>query len=228
MHMKNIILILLLSFINIGCFATTIPQPLLSNSKQLILVMTQHLNEVTGTLQRYTRPTTKGSWKKVGKSVPVVVGKAGMGWNKKEGDNLTPIGIYRIGPMFGFDEQSDYPIKDTTVCVDDVNSIYYNQIIDSANVIKHDWHSGEQMRQIPLYNRGAVIQYNTAPIIRGAGSCIFLHSWRNSHAGTAGCIAIEASHLKEMLDWMSMQDNPVIAIMAKPIYGNMKSTWHLP
>lgn len=64
------------------------------------------------------------------------------------------------------------PLTDSSVCVDDVKSSYYNKIIDSSMIVKKDWLSAEQMREIPVYQFGAVIQHNTNPTLPGAGSCI--------------------------------------------------------
>ncbi len=240
MHKK----VLLLCFINSVCFAAT-PQKLLSHSEQLIVVSTPSWNSVSGEMQRFSRTSTKQAWHQVGKSIPVVVGKNGIGWDmqlthadkqspvKQEGDGLTPAGVYAIGPTFGFDEKSTnkltyFPLTDASVCVDDVKSIYYNQLIDSANMTKKDWNSGEQMRQVPHYQFGAVVQYNANPITRGAGSCIFMHIWTSSTTGTAGCIAMEKPNLLSTLDWLDAKKNPVIAIFPQEVYQTVKTKWKLP
>jgi L,D-peptidoglycan transpeptidase YkuD (ErfK/YbiS/YcfS/YnhG family) len=44
-----------------------------------------------------------------------------------------------------------------------------------------------------------VIGYNMAPVVRGAGSAIFLHVARPDFSPTAGCIAIEKSTLVSLL-----------------------------
>ncbi len=210
-----------------------------------MVVSTPSWHSISGKLQRFERSSTQLSWKAVGKPMLVVVGKQGLGWDvhfkneqsqaaiKQEGDGLTPMGIYVIGSLFGFDEKSNhkmpyFPLKDTSVCVDDVKSTYYNQLIDSATVSQKDWHSGEQMRQIPQYKWGAVLQYNTTPTTPGAGSCIFLHSWTSPNSGTAGCIAMEESNLKTNLNWLDARKNPVIAIFSMQDYKYVKSKWKLP
>jgi L,D-peptidoglycan transpeptidase YkuD (ErfK/YbiS/YcfS/YnhG family) len=243
--MRKTILILSLFFAYSWCFAASTPQKLLSHSKQLIIISTTNWNSVSGQMQRFARDSTKHSWKAVGKPVPIVVGKQGMGWDlhikkmgqpviKHEGDNLTPVGVYAIGPTFGFDEKNKnnkinyFPLTDKSICVDDVKSNYYNQLIDSANIPQKDWNSGEQMRQTPLYKLGAMVQYNTNPVTPGAGSCIFLHIWRSPILGTAGCIAMEEYTLQETLSWLNARKNPVIAIFPMQIYKNLRSEWKLP
>ena len=44
-----------------------------------------------------------------------------------------------------------------------------------------------------------VIGYNMAPVVRGAGSAIFLHVARPDFSPTAGCIAVEKSVLVSLL-----------------------------
>jgi len=232
-------------FAPLYCFAAPTPQQLLSNSYQLIVVSTPSWNAINGQLQRFTRDSTHASWKAVGKSIAIVVGKHGLGWDprisylhdqtaiKHEGDGLTPVGVYAIKPIFGFAKQyhqkADYfLLTNTSVCVDDVKSIYYNQLIDGSKVTQKDWNSGEQMRQVPQYKLGAMIQYNTTPVVPGAGSCIFMHIWKNPTSGTAGCIAMEESNLKQTLAWLRLQKHPIIVIFPMQIYKDIQLAWKLP
>jgi D-alanyl-D-alanine dipeptidase len=229
--MKKILLILFILFIHHTCFATS-----LSHSKQLMIVTTTDWNAVSGHLQRFERNSLQHPWKKVGKSIPVVIGKNGMAWGlsvKKEGDALTPAGVYLVGPAFGFAANNHFNINylqliPSSVCVDDVKSTYYNQLIDSDKVAHKDWNSGEQMREVAGYKLGAVIQYNDYPVTKGAGSCIFLHIWKNSTTGTAGCIAMEEANLKANLDWLDAKKHPVIAIFPMSVYQKVKMEWKLP
>jgi D-alanyl-D-alanine dipeptidase len=243
--MKKVILILLILFSYSWTFAASTPQELLSNSQQLIIVTTPDWDAVSGEMRLYTRKSTQHSWKTVGKPIPVVIGKHGMGWDlhfknkqdqyviKHEGDGRTPVGIYAIGPTFGFDEKTSnktdyFPLTDASVCVDDVKSVYYNQLIDSAKVPQKDWNSGEQMRQVPQYKYGSVVQYNPTPVTLGAGSCIFMHIWKGPTSGTAGCVAMEEPNLITALSWLNGRKNPVIAIFPMEIYKSIKSEWKLP
>jgi L,D-peptidoglycan transpeptidase YkuD (ErfK/YbiS/YcfS/YnhG family) len=226
--MKNILFFLLL-----GISTSLFAQNNLKHSEQMITVVTSDWNSVNGLLQRYERQSENQKWKKMGSEIPVVIGKNGMAWGietnnhsndliKKEGDGRTPAGIYEIGPGFGFADTNagknsgrlDYfPLTDTSVCVDDMQSNYYNQLLDSAKVPTVDWKSGEQMHQVPGYRIGSVVQYNMEHPVRGGGSCIFLHIWKNSNAGTAGCIAMQETNLKTVLNWLNSRKNPMIVIL---------------
>jgi D-alanyl-D-alanine dipeptidase len=203
----------------------------LKNSRQFILVTTNNWNAVQGTLQRYARTSTRSSWKAVGGTVNVVVGKSGLALGnsiltpylqdpvKKEGDMRTPSGFFKIGSVFGFAAQRSkeiqmhyIPLRDSTYCVDDTKSKYYNQVADKAKIDKPDWQSGEQMRSIPLYKSGVIVSYNTDEPIRGAGSCIFMHIWRRPDSGTAGCVAMPESDLNQIINWLRPAYHPVIGI----------------
>src|SRR4051794_6812518 len=83
-----------------------------SGAKKLIVVTVSGWNDVNGQMTRYER---KGkSWKKVGDSTAIVVGKNGMAWDikfaelstdksivKHEGDGRSPAGVFRISHSFG-------------------------------------------------------------------------------------------------------------------------------
>lgn len=246
--MKKMILSLLLLFTAITCFAITTPAKLLTTSEQLIIVTTPTWASTIGQLQRYTRASTQQAWRPVGKSIAVVIGKNGAAWGddhkaiiekenddlapiKHEGDGKTPVGIYRIGQTFGFAGTSStsnyFPLTDTSICVDDINSTHYNQLIDSSRVPQVDWNSGEKMHEVPQYKIGAMVLYNTPPV-KSAGSCIFLHIWKDSTSGTTGCIAMEETNLSELLNWLDEKQKPVIAVLPVQVYNNIKAKWKLP
>lgn len=219
---------------------------MLIKSRQLILVLTQDWNSVEGWLYRYQRPADKRKWLPIGEPIPAVIGKNGLAWGidlrhggepgrmKREGDVRSPAGIYAIGSSFGFKSTPDPSMKmpyialtNTSVCVDDPRSRYYNRLVDSAEIPEPDWQSGEQMRKIPLYRLGSMIQYNTEQQ-KGKGSCIFMHIWSAPSVGTGGCIAMEEDSLKEILDWLSPNEQPVIALFPRKTYRDLRELSELP
>ncbi|CAN5327997.1 hypothetical protein BH10PSE19_BH10PSE19_13630 [soil metagenome] len=203
-------------------------------STQLIVVTGDNINSKTAKLQRYQRENSTQAWQAVGAVIPVTVGKNGMAWGnaekkpkdipaKKEGDLRTPIGLFDFGTTFGFAKGLDldikfpyFPLTKSTVCVDDSASPFYNQIIDSNKVKKSSWNSGEQMLdQVPNYKWGIVVNYNYPDPKPGAGSCIFVHVWKKPGQGTAGCVAMAETDMKQLLTWLDSMKNPQILI--KPI-----------
>lgn len=219
---------------------------LISSAKKLIVVTSDGWSDVNGTMTRYER---KGkNWKEVAKPTAIVVGKNGMGWDqgylkslgvlfidrtpviKQEGDGRSPAGVFRISHSFGFAPKitnNDFyiPITPTTECVDDVNSKYYNQIVDRMNIKDVDWNSSEKMRQVEGYRYGAVVAYND-PAVAGRGSCIFLHIWSGPGKGTAGCTAMPDADAQKLLEWLD--DKTVLVQIPKAEYERLRSTLPLP
>jgi L,D-peptidoglycan transpeptidase YkuD (ErfK/YbiS/YcfS/YnhG family) len=224
-----------------------LPVVMLERSKQLIVVTTPNWEASSGQLQRYERKDKKEHWQPVGEPISVVVGKNGLAWGmnlghqssiaglmKKEGDLKSPAGIFSIGPAFGFAPGYIKNIKlpyiqlmSSSVCVDDTNSKYYNQIINSSKIKKPDWKSGEQMRQIPQYMWGIALNYNSPHPNPGSGSCVFLHIWKDKQ-GTQGCVAMAEPQVEQMITWINPAEKPLIVILPKHEYRSLEKSWGLP
>ncbi len=197
-----------------------------SNTKQLLVVTTEDWSRPSGKLQRYEKK--ENSWEKVGKAINIKLGRNGLGWGiglhevpkdakiiKKEGDGKAPAGIFRLKQAFGYAAFNiDYPYavyKETDHCVDDVNSKFYNKIVDSTKV-KIDYKSHERMKfPKDYYKYGIVVDHNGisegVKSKRGAGSCIFIHIKKVS---TAGCTVMNESEIKEILKWLDPKGKPLL------------------
>jgi zinc D-Ala-D-Ala dipeptidase len=215
---------------------------ILRDSHKLIVVTSSGWNDVNGTMTRYERKSR--NWKKVADPIEIVVGKNGMAWDdhfskrstdasapiKHEGDGRSPAGVFRISHSFGFAPKITsgefyLPITPTTECVDDVNSKYYNQIVDRLTVKDVDWNSSEKMRQVDGYRYGGVVAYND-PATAGRGSCIFLHIWSGPGQGTAGCTAMPDADAQGLLRWLD--EKTVLLQMPKAEYERVKAQLRLP
>jgi len=215
---------------------------LISGAKKLIVVTSAGWNDVNGTMTRYERHGK--SWKKIAEPSAIVVGKNGMAWDslfparsndaaapiKHEGDGRSPAGVFRISHSFGFAPKITagefyIPLTPTTECVDDVQSKYYNQIVDRLNVKDVDWNSSEKMRQVDGYRYGAVVAYNDPPA-SGRGSCIFLHIWSAPGSGTAGCTAMTEADAQKLLPWLD--EKTVLVQMPEAEYSRVKAQLQLP
>ena len=160
---------------------------------------------------------------------------------KREGDGRAPAGVFALGTAFGDAVQplpgSKMPYLNLTAsieCVDDPGSKYYNRVVDRSAVTP-DWNSAEHMRAIELYRWGVVVGLNgivtdvkTNPTVPGGGSCVFLHIWRNSTQGTAGCTAMPQSELETLLTWLDPTRKPLLVQLPEPDYGRLISRWKLP
>lgn len=140
------------------------------------------------------------------------VGKNGTSSESCEGDYKTPAGIFSLGFAFGTENESfKYPyriINDNCYWVDDPDSELYNQWVESENIT---WKSAEHLIDYPdSYKYSVAINYNTNPVIPGAGSAIFLHCSNGSF--TAGCVSVPETDMLSVLNWLDPEANPVILI----------------
>jgi D-alanyl-D-alanine dipeptidase len=158
------------------------------------------------------------------------------GPRKKEGDNKAPAGIFHLGPAFGYAaaERASWiklryvALTKSTEGVDDPRSRYYNQLVDRSKIAQVDWKTSEKMlRADDLYKWGVVVAHNSSAT-PGAGSCIFLHIWRNSSAATAGCTAMPEQNLVKLLHWLDPAAHPILIQMPRQNYEALRAELKLP
>jgi len=187
--------------------------------KQLLIVTTKNWDAPQGSLQRYEN--IDGKWKKIGKKIKIFVGEKGLAWGsglhtpqqglqKKEGDRKAPAGIFSLQEAFGYEPLDiNYPYLVMTKhhhCVDDSNSKWYNQVIDSREIAK-DYTSHEVMRfDANYYRYGIMVGHNRANKPYG-GSCIFIHI---KDIPTMGCTAMLENEMVEILRWLNPASDPLL------------------
>lgn len=147
---------------------------------------------------------------------PCVVGKGGIGPKGGEGDGITPIGTYALGPVFGFAAAPPVPVKikyiqihERMLVIDDPESKYYNQIVDREEIADPDWNSAEEMGKIPQYEVGVVIRFNM-PAVPFKGSAIFLHLWESPRHATQGCIGLSRENVLQVISWIDAETSITI------------------
>lgn len=198
----------------------------LREAKRLVLVTAASMDSKHGLLQTFERTTPRSPWQPASGPQPAMLGDQGVAWAQSyrtfaqadepiqvEGDNRSPAGIFPLGQTFGFDHAGK-PLRislenNRHICVDDLASPYYNQIV-SRDVAGPSTHA-EEMRSIPTYRRGIVIDLPTNRQSR-TGSCIFLHVWNDDAVGTGGCIGLPENSVEELQDWGG-DGQAVIAIL---------------
>jgi L,D-peptidoglycan transpeptidase YkuD (ErfK/YbiS/YcfS/YnhG family) len=185
----------------------------IAEEKQVIIV--NNNNGTKATLSTYEN--INGNWRKALPNMEAVVGYNGIATKSKEGDGKTPIGIYTLGTAFGWGGKPSglkMPYRATTendYWVDDASSADYNKWITYSGNPSSRWNSFERLKQ-PLYKYAVAINYNVNPIIKGKGSAIFLHVWRNSSSPTAGCVALSEQNLLKVLNWLNPSKKPIIVM----------------
>ncbi|MFJ7745251.1 L,D-transpeptidase family protein [Peribacillus sp. NPDC097295] len=179
---------------------------------QIVAVTGETMSGTKVTIRTYEKK--KGEWRRALGNMKGVIGKNGFTKDKKEGDGKSPAGIYSFGTAFGSPPKPDKVKLDyrrTTqydYWIDDKTSKDYNKWITYKGKNPYTkWKSFEKMNH-ELYKYGAVINYNTNPIVKGKGSAIFLHIWRGENKPTAGCTATSEKNVLSLLKWMDPVKHP--------------------
>lgn len=145
-----------------------------------------------------------------------VVGRAGIvaAAQKREGDGGTPAGVHPIGPAFGYAATvaTGLAFRQATAqdwWVDDPVSPAYNTWVVGKPAV-----SAEAMRRADAqYELGAVLGWNTAPVVPGRGSAIFLHVWQGPEVPTSGCVALARDDVAAVLAWLDAAAAPVAVVV---------------
>ena len=203
------------------------------DTRQLILVLAESRGMVPANVWLLERGKLRSHWHIAEGPWPANIGKNGVGWgrdslgtpnpggypDKKEGDGRSPAGVFRVPAAFGTTKTAPSGLRlpwlsctATLRGVDDIQSKYYNQIVDEASVPDKDWNSAEIMRREDgLYDLGLLISHNPERLA-GAGSCIFLHIWKGPGQGTAGCTALAFEHVQKIAAWLDPACGPCLVL----------------
>jgi len=131
------------------------------------------------------------------------LGSAGVKKKTKEGDNITPKGIFKIIKIYYRPDKikkittliKTIKIKKNMGWCDDPRSRFYNKQIKLPSKLSHE----KLYRSDNLYDLIAVLNYNTKPIIKNKGSAIFIHIAKKNFSKTKGCIAVKKEDLIYLL-----------------------------
>jgi L,D-peptidoglycan transpeptidase YkuD (ErfK/YbiS/YcfS/YnhG family) len=131
------------------------------------------------------------------------LGKAGIRRKKKEGDNITPKGIYKIIKIYYRDDRIKkisskfklIKIRKNMGWCDDPKSKKYNQLIKLPNKYSHE----KFFKKDNSYDLIIILNYNINPIIKNKGSAIFIHIAKKNYKSTAGCIALKKDDLLKLI-----------------------------
>jgi hypothetical protein len=130
------------------------------------------------------------------------LGKAGVGIKKREGDNITPKGTYKIlNIYYRKDRIKKISSKLKLIAItkqmgwcDDPDSKYYNKLIKLPTEYSHE----RFFRKDNVYDLVLALNYNMKPIIKNKGSAIFIHVAKKNNK-TAGCIALNKVDLINLI-----------------------------
>jgi L,D-peptidoglycan transpeptidase YkuD (ErfK/YbiS/YcfS/YnhG family) len=132
------------------------------------------------------------------------LGKAGVNEKIKEGDNITPKGIFKITKIYYRADKikkiktliKKIKIKKNMGWCDDPKSDAYNQLINLPNKYNYE----KLYRKDNIYDLIIALNYNMNPTIKNKGSAIFIHIAKKNYSPTKGCIALSKIDLLEILN----------------------------
>jgi len=137
-----------------------------------------------------------------GRILRCALGRAGISNDKREGDGATPAGIWPIREvLFRADRVAlatglpHAPLKPDDGWCDDPADADYNRRV----TLPHRARCESLWRDDGIYDAIAVLGYNEAPVVPGAGSAIFLHVARDDFSPTQGCVALAREDLVAVL-----------------------------
>jgi L,D-peptidoglycan transpeptidase YkuD (ErfK/YbiS/YcfS/YnhG family) len=186
------------------------------SARQLVTVEGSGYQVQTATVTLWQR--SGSCWTVAGGPWSGFVGYNGFSDQKHEGDGTTPTGAYGFGSVV-YGNVADPGVHETyhrLVCGDwwdeNASSSEYNTFQHVACNTTPSWAAGSEAlwTETTAYPSFAVINYNTGPIVSGAGSAIFLHA--STGGPTSGCVSIPLSDLDTFLRWMQPGESPLIVI----------------
>ena len=127
--------------------------------------------------------------------VKCAVGKRGVNLKKKEGDFITPIGLYKIKYiLYRKDRIKQIPSKLRKIIIkknmgwcDDPKSKQYNKLIK----LPFSYGYEQLFKKENIYDIVLVLNYNMNPVKKDKGSAIFVHVAKKNYEKTRGCVAVK-------------------------------------
>ena len=132
------------------------------------------------------------------------MGKRGIGYKKKEGDLITPIGQYKIKYILYRKDRvqkiqsklKKITIKKNMGWCDDPKSKKYNKLI----CLPFDYSHEKLFKRESIYDIILVLNYNMNPIKKNKGSALFIHIVKKNYKKTKGCVAIKKNELIRIIN----------------------------
>jgi L,D-peptidoglycan transpeptidase YkuD (ErfK/YbiS/YcfS/YnhG family) len=142
------------------------------------------------------------------------VGRAGIAEKIREGDGVTPAGVWPFrNVLYRADRVArpksvlpTAPIEPDQAWCDVPDDPNYNRLVrlPYASLDERLW------REDGLYDLIAVIGFNDAPVIPGKGSAIFVHLARSDYGETQGCVALSLDDLTDALAQLRAEDRLIV------------------
>ena len=138
------------------------------------------------------------------------VGRSGIGAKLREGDGVTPVGVFHIRRAWYRADRLARPqsaVEFAPLSPDDgwcdaPGDPNYNKLVKHPYPVsaEHLWLDSR------VYDIIGIVGFNDDPVVPGAGSAIFLHLARDGYPPTAGCVALTDHDLRAALAQFRPQD----------------------
>jgi len=131
------------------------------------------------------------------------LGINGIKNKKKEGDGITPKGIFKLKKIYYRNDKVKNIVtkvkkikitKDMGWC-DDPRSKFYNKLIRLPSKFGHE----KLYRKDDIYNLIIVLDYNMNPVTKNKGSAIFIHLAKKNYKPTQGCMGLKQNDLIKLI-----------------------------
>jgi len=147
------------------------------------------------------------------KLFPCVIGRNGVTKSKREGDGKTPTGKHQIvGMLYRPDRIPQprkwaLPIRPRDIWSDDVKDPDYNLMGSTPSLFRHE----RLFRSDCIYDLIIITNWNWPYAVKGRGSAIFLHSWRNKGLPSEGCIALSRNNLLQVASFIDFGSRLIVS-----------------
>ncbi|HEY5105420.1 MAG TPA: L,D-transpeptidase family protein [Caulobacteraceae bacterium] len=159
-----------------------------------------------------------GRFDLAGQTVRCAVGAAGVvaASDKREGDGASPAGVWPLRELFYRPDRGPAPptalpayalAHDQGWC-DDPGDEGYNRKV----ALPYPARCESLWREDGLYDLIVLLGYNDRPVVKGAGSAIFLHIAQDDFAPTQGCVALSREAMHRLLAIAALGDALAISL----------------
>ena len=146
--------------------------------------------------------------------VKCAIGRRGIGKKQKEGDQITPKGIFRVKKILYRKDKvrrlpskiKKIPIEKSMGWCDDPLSKDYNKLIKYPFSYK----SENLYKTNNIYDIILVLNFNMQPIKKNKGSAIFIHIAKSNFEPTERCVAIKRVELKKLVSFITSKTKIII------------------
>lgn len=199
-----------------GVIASATPSTATATYDQVITVEAATAHSQSAVVRVWQREAS-GRFVQVFDSVVAEVGVNGVG-PTHEGAGRTPVGVFTLTRAFGNEPNNGTRLPYLYVGPDDwwdenPDSPHYNELVVSP--VSPGGNSENLYDAGLAYAHAVVINYNTDPIVKGAGSGFFFHV--SMGVPTQGCVAVPENYLTRVMRWLDPSEHPVMSIGVGPI-----------